>query len=116
MPPPSAGPGTSWPASSPHEPSANTDRPSCRGAAVAVRYGTAPGASRHRSRLLHARLHRVPRRPPHRRGIPPSTAEPARTRVCPDLLLDQRQVVQRLEYEVLALVGSRMTCDYLRAA
>ena len=35
MPPPSAGPGTSWPASSPHEPSASTDRPSCRGAAIA---------------------------------------------------------------------------------
>src|SRR5271169_6337693 len=33
-----------------------------------------------------------------------------------DLLLDQRQVVQRLEYEVFPLVGARMTCDYFRAA
>ena len=30
--------------------------------------------------------------------------------------LDQRQVVQRLKYEVLALIGTGMTCDYLRAA
>ena len=35
-------------------PAADTDRPSCRGAAGVVRCGTAPGASRHRSRLLHA--------------------------------------------------------------
>ena len=33
-----------------------------------------------------------------------------------DLLLDQRQVVRRLEYEVLALVGAWMTRDHLRAA
>src|SRR5271167_1642076 len=33
-----------------------------------------------------------------------------------DLLLDQRQVVQRLEYEVFPLVGARMTCDHLGAA
>ena len=33
-----------------------------------------------------------------------------------DLLLDQSQVVQRLEHEVLALVGARMTRDNLRAA
>ncbi len=32
------------------------------------------------------------------------------------LLLDQRQVVQRLEYEVLALVGAWMTRDHLRSA
>src|SRR6266700_1293723 len=37
MPAPSAGPGTSWPTSSPHGPAADTDRPSCRGAAVADR-------------------------------------------------------------------------------
>ena len=35
---------------------------------------------------------------------------------CVDLLLDQRQVVQRLEYKVLPLVGARMTCDHFRAA
>ena len=33
-----------------------------------------------------------------------------------DLLLDQRQVVQRIEHEVLALVGARMPGDDLRAA
>ena len=32
------------------------------------------------------------------------------------LLLDQRQVVQRIEHEVLALVGARMARDHLRAA
>src|ERR1700732_170139 len=52
--PPSAGPSTSWPTSWPHGSAADTDRPSCRGAAVVVRYGTAPDASQHRSRLLHA--------------------------------------------------------------
>src|ERR1700674_667785 len=83
MPPPSAGPDTSWPMSSPHEPAADTDRPSCRGGAGAVRCGTAPGASRHRSRLLHARWRRAPRPRPHRRGTPPSVAEPGRTRACP---------------------------------
>src|ERR1035437_6541166 len=60
MPPSSAGPGTSWPTSSPHRPVADTDRLSCRGAAVAVQCGTAPGASLHRSRLLHARWRRAP--------------------------------------------------------
>jgi len=33
-----------------------------------------------------------------------------------DLLFDQRQVVQWIEYEVFALIGARMTCDHLRAA
>ena len=33
-----------------------------------------------------------------------------------DLLLDQRQVVQRIEYEVLALVGTGMTRNHFRAA
>ena len=33
-----------------------------------------------------------------------------------DLLFDQGQVVQRIEHEVLALVGARMTRDHLRAA
>ena len=33
-----------------------------------------------------------------------------------DLTLDQRQVVQRLEHEVLALVGARMACDHLGTA
>src|SRR5271156_5446348 len=147
MPPPSAGPDTSWPTSSRHGHAADTDRLSCRDVAVVVRCGTAPGASLHRSRLLRARWRRAPRPQPHRRGIPPSAAELARTHVYPathpgfqktpqrgellrqppagqrrslvqriDLLLDQRQVVQRLEYEVLALVGARMTCDHLRAA
>src|ERR1017187_5736611 len=83
MPPPSAGPDTSWPTSSPHGLAADTDKSSCRGAVVAVRCGTAPGASLHRSRLLHARWRRAPRQRPHRRGIPPSAAEPARTRACP---------------------------------
>src|ERR1035441_8632592 len=83
MTPPSAGPDTSWMTSSPHGPAADTDRPSYRGAVVAVRCGTAPGASRHRIRLLHARWRHEPRQKPHRRGIPPLAAEPARTRVCP---------------------------------
>src|SRR6202040_3593645 len=64
-------------------PAADTGRPSYRGAAVAVRCGTAPGASRHRSRLLHARWRHAPRQRPHRHGIPPSAAEPARTRAYP---------------------------------
>src|SRR6476659_2209248 len=33
-----------------------------------------------------------------------------------DLLLDQGEVVQRIEHEVFALVGARMTRDHLRAA
>ena len=33
-----------------------------------------------------------------------------------DLLFDQRQVVQRIEYEVVALVGTRMTRNHFRAA
>src|SRR5664279_1991650 len=56
---PSAGPGMSWPTSSRHWPAADTDRPSCRGAAVAVRCCTGSGASRRRSRLLRARRHRA---------------------------------------------------------
>src|SRR5664280_98372 len=66
-----------------HGLAADTDRLSCRGTAVAVRCGTAPGASLHRIRLLHARWRRAPRQQPHRRGIPPSAAEPAQTRACP---------------------------------
>ena len=33
-----------------------------------------------------------------------------------DLLFDQRQVVQRIEYEVVALVGTRMTRNHFRPA
>src|ERR1700722_1737883 len=33
-----------------------------------------------------------------------------------DLLFDQRQVVQRIEYEVVALVGTGMTRNHFRAA
>ena len=34
---------------------------------------------------------------------------------CIDLLLDQRQVMQRVEHEVLPLIGARMAGDGLRA-
>src|SRR5689334_11367881 len=147
MPPSSAGPGTSWPTSSPHGPAADTGRPSCRGAAVAVRCGKAPGAYcieadcsardgvAYRGRdltgaeylhqpqnlhelafalLAHPGFQKTPQRHELFRQPPAGQRRSLVERV--DLLLNQGEVMQRVEHEVLALVGARMTCDHLGAA
>ena len=64
--------------------------------------------------LAHPGLQKTPQRGELLRQLPAGQRRSLVERV--DLLLDQRQVVQRLEYEVLALVGAWMTRDHLRAA
>src|SRR5271168_961680 len=63
--------------------------------------------------LTHPGFQKAPQRGELLRQPPASQRRSLVQRI--DLLLDQRQVVQRLEYEVLALVGAWMTCDHLRA-
>src|SRR6266852_8172631 len=64
--------------------------------------------------LTHSRFQKTPQRGELLRQPPAGQRRSLVERV--DLLLDQRQVMQRLEYEVLPLIGARMTCDHLRAA
>src|SRR5271157_4514276 len=64
--------------------------------------------------LTHSRFQKTPQRGELLRQPPAGQWRSLVERV--DLLFDQRQVMQRLEYEVLPLIGARMTCDHLRAA
>ena len=64
--------------------------------------------------LAHARLEQAAQRGELLGQLPAGQRRGLVERV--DLLLDQRQVMQRVEHEVLALVGARMASDHLRAA
>src|SRR5664279_4485260 len=147
MPPSSAGPGTSWPTSSPHSlwqiridchvearrspfNAAQHQVLHCIEADCSTRDGVAHRGSNligaeylHQPQnlhelalalLAHPGFQKTPQCGELLRQPPAGQRRSLVQRV--DLLLDQRQVVHRLEYEVLALVGARMTCDYLRAA
>jgi hypothetical protein len=61
--------------------------------------------------LAHARLEQTAERGEHLRQLPIGERGSLVERI--DLLLDQRQVVQRVEHEVLPLVGARVTGDDL---
>ena len=63
--------------------------------------------------LAHARLQQAAQGRELLRQLPASQRRGLVERV--DLLLGQSKVVQRIEHEVLALVGARMPCDHLGA-
>src|SRR4051794_32186234 len=63
--------------------------------------------------LTHPRFQKTPQRHELFRQLPAGQRRSLVESV--DLLLDQGEVVQRIEHEVLAFVGTRMTRDHLRS-
>ena len=65
------------------------------------------------ARLTHARFEQTAQRHELLRQLPVGQRRGLVERI--DLLLDQRQIMQRVEHEVLAFIGPRMTRDDLGA-